>query len=91
MNNTAPFQGSNFIPTPTSLASHSQVLPAFAVPSHQGREAHPLQSQSDFKKTRKYLPFKIFTITDTRKTRTIWDLFQEEKKGKRESWALDLL
>lgn len=53
VNNTAPFQGSNFIPTPTSLAL-SQSGPA--VPSHQEREeAHPLQSQADFKKRIKHV------------------------------------
>lgn len=56
MSNTALFQGNNFTPTLTSLGL-SQSGPAFAVPSHQEREeAHPLQSQADFKKTRKHVP-----------------------------------
>lgn len=90
MNNTAPCQGSNFTPIPTSLALW-QSGPAFAVSSHQGREeAHPLQSQADLKKTRKHVPLISLQQLPPRKLEPTETFYRSRKKGKRklDTWPL---
>lgn len=88
MNNTAPFQGSNFTPTATSLAL-SQSGPAFAVPSHQGREeAYPLQSQADFNEIKKCVHLICSQELTLRKLNQLGP-FTRGGKRERESCALD--
>lgn len=83
MNNTAPFQGSNFTSTATSLAL-SQSGPAFAVPSHQGREeAYPLQSQADFNEIKKCVHLICSQELILRKLEPVGTFYKRRKKGKR--------